>query len=104
MEGLKDIGDLITSRPDYREGRPHIAGAGVSVGRIGVYWKWGYSAEQIAADVPGISLAQVYAALACYHLNRELIDDDLRQQDEEYERLAAAHKTRRVEHSLHNAG
>lgn len=103
MEGLKGIGDLISSRPDYREGRPHITGTGVSVGRIGILWFEGRTPEETADDYD-LTLPQVYAALACYHLNRELIDEDLRLQDEEYFRLAAAHTTRRVQPSLPNAG
>jgi|SRR5690348_14973123 uncharacterized protein (DUF433 family) len=93
IEGLVGIGDLIETREDYREGRPYIAGTGVSVGRIGVLWRWGYSAEEIREQMPGLSAEQVFAALAYYLANREAIDADLLAQDDEYDRLAAQQTT-----------
>jgi uncharacterized protein (DUF433 family) len=88
LEGLLNAGDLIQRRPDYREGRPFIAGTGVSVGRIGVLHTEGLSAPEIAEEM-NLSLAQAHAALACYLLNKDIIDADLAAQDEEYERMAA---------------
>jgi uncharacterized protein (DUF433 family) len=96
MTGLVGIGDMIESRPDYREGRPYIAGTGVSVGRIGVLLNAGLSAEQMVEDMQGLSLAQVHAALAYYLANREKIDADLQAQDEEYVRAAKAQKAARA--------
>ena len=92
IEGLVGIGDLIETREDYREGRPYIAGTGVSVGRIGVLWREGRTPEQIASDVfdGHLTLAQVYAALAYYMKNRALIDADLERQDEATDRAAEA--------------
>ena len=103
MEGLKGIGDLISSRPDYREGRPHITGTGVSVGRIGILWSEGRTPEETADDYD-LTLPQVYAALACYHLNRELIDEDLRLQDEEYDRAMREHYASHPRPMLHKTG
>lgn len=87
MEGVKNISDLIRIDPDYREGRPHIAGTGVSVAHVGILWGEGRTPEEIGDDLT-LSMQQVYAALACYHVNRELIDEDLRVQDEETTRMA----------------
>lgn len=76
-----DIGTLITSSPEIRGGRPRIAGTGVTVRRIAVWYKMGDTPEEIADDIGHLSLAQVYAALTYYHLNREEIDKDLAEEE-----------------------
>lgn len=78
-----DIGTLIAHSPDILHGRPRIAGTGVAVRTIVVRNKMGRSPEQIVASFGHISLAQVYAALAYYHLNRDEIEADLAQEDAE---------------------
>lgn len=87
-----DIDTLITRDPKLRGGRPIIVGTGTSVRWIAALYKQGYSAEDIAADKPHLTLVQVYAALTYYHANKEEIDTDLAQEQAEYERLAALHK------------
>ena len=73
---------MIARTPGIRGGRPRIAGTGVSVQRIAGYFKyWGWSAEEIAAQLPTLNLAQVYAALAYYHANREEIEGYLAAED-----------------------
>ena len=42
----------------------------------------GRSPDQIVADFPQLSLADVYAALAYYHDRREEIDRQIREDDE----------------------
>ena len=77
IEGLRGVDELIECRPDYREGRPHIAGTGVSVGRVGVlYAIEGLAIDEIA-DALRLTTEQVHAAVAYYLHNRELIDADL---------------------------
>ncbi len=93
MATITDIGTLITRDPQLRGGRPMIAGTGTSVRRIAALYKQGYSAEEIAADKNHLTILQVYAALTYYHANREEIDTDLAEEQAEYERLAALHKT-----------
>ncbi|MBI2766925.1 MAG: DUF433 domain-containing protein [Chloroflexi bacterium] len=88
LEGLVDVGALIEQRAGVRGGRPFVAGTGVSVGRVGVLYTGGLSAEAIAEEMR-LSLAQAHAAVAVYLLNRDLIDADLAAQDQEYERVAA---------------
>ena len=88
-----DIGTLITHSPEIRNNRPRIAGTGVTVRRIVVWNETGHSPEEIAENFGHLSLAQVYAALTYYHLNREEIDTDLAQEDAEtraFEEQAAA--------------
>lgn len=72
-----DIGSLITRSLKIRGGRPIIAGTGVSVRRIASWYKLGLSPEEIAREFGHITLAQVHAALAYYHLNRDEIEEDL---------------------------
>ena len=66
-----DIGTLIVRTPDVRGGRPRIAGTGVTVQRIVGWYKLGLTPEEIASRIGHLTLAQVYAALAYYHANRE---------------------------------
>jgi uncharacterized protein (DUF433 family) len=77
MEKLTDIGTLIIRTPEVRGGRPRISGTGVTVRRIVEWYKLGHTPEEIAEEVGHLSLAQVYAALAYYHANREEIETDI---------------------------
>jgi uncharacterized protein (DUF433 family) len=88
-----DIGTLIVSTPEIRGGRPRIAGTGVTVRRIAVWHKQGLTPQQIADEFGHLSLAQVHAALAYYHANREEIEADLAEEDAAAERLALESQT-----------
>lgn len=88
-QALVNIGSLITTSPEIQSGRPVIAGTGTSVRRIVTLYKQGYSADEIVADKPYLTLAQVHAALAYYYANQQLIDQDLDAEATEYERLAS---------------
>ena len=88
-QALVDIGSLITTSPDLQSGRPIIAGTGTSVRRIVTLYKQGDSADEIVADKPYLTLAQVHAALAYYYANQQIIDQDLDAEATEYERLAS---------------
>ncbi len=97
MPTLTDIGTLITRDPHLRNGIPIIAGTATSVQRIVVLYKQGNSAEEIAADLDHLTLAQVYAALTYYHANRAEIEADLASEQAEYERLAALNRLKMQE-------
>jgi len=89
MIATTDIGTLITRKANIRGGRPIIAGTGISVQRIAVYFKMGWSPEEIADNWGYINLAQVHAALACYFANRQEIENDIAEDDaaaEQYEK------------------
>ncbi len=45
----------------------------------------GLTPEEIAADRPPLSLAQIYAALAFYHANKQEIDADIIAEDRAYD-------------------
>lgn len=89
MIATTDIGTLITRHPEIHGGCPIIAGTGVTVRRIASEYKQGLSAEEIVAEIPHLTLAQVYAALTYYLVNLEAIDADLAAQAAEAERLEA---------------
>jgi uncharacterized protein (DUF433 family) len=87
MATRTDIGSLIVRSDDIRRGRPRIAGTGVTVRRIVVWYKQGLSPEEIVREIPHVSLAQVYAALTYYHANREEIEVDLAAEEARAEAL-----------------
>src|SRR6056297_508025 len=97
MPTATDIGSLITETPGVCGGRPRIAHAGVSVRRIAVCYRMGLTAEEIADQYEHLSLAQVYAALAYYHANRQAIKADLAQEEVLYDQLAARNRGREDE-------
>jgi uncharacterized protein (DUF433 family) len=91
MRTTTDIGTLVSCSPDIGGGRPTIAGTKTPVSRVVVLYKQGAGAEEIARRMSHLSLAQVYAALAYYHANRDRVEADLANEDAEYWRLAELH-------------
>jgi uncharacterized protein (DUF433 family) len=91
MASVVEVGTLIVRTPEVRGGRPRIAGTGVTVRRIVGWYKLGLSPEEIADRVGHLSLAQVHAALAYYHANREEIEADIAAEEMEAERLKREH-------------
>lgn len=87
---LTNIGTLITQNPNLKSGRPVIAGTGVMVMRIVNWYKMGFSPTEIVDKYEHISLAQVHAALAYYHANREAIEHDIAEEETLYEQLTYA--------------
>lgn len=82
---------LIESTPDVRKGRPCIAGTGVTVRRVVQWYRLGHLPGDIAERIGHLSLAQVHAALAYYHANREAIDADLEEEAKGADALARQH-------------
>ena len=65
-------------------GKPCIAGHRIRVQDIAIWHEYqGLSPDEIVAQFPQITLADVYAALAYYHDHREEIRESMRQ-DETY--------------------
>ncbi len=87
MAVATNIGTFIVQTPEIRGGRPRVAGTGVTVRRIVGWYKLGLSPEEIAERVSHLSLAQIHAALAYYHANREEIEADITAEEVEAERL-----------------
>lgn len=78
-----EIATLLIRSPDVCGGRVRIHGTRITVNQIAVMYKRGYSAEDIANEYPHLTMAQVYAALAHYHANREEIEADLSVEEQE---------------------
>ncbi len=95
MATVTDIGTLIDQTPGICGGRPRIAGTGVSIRRIVGWYKMGSSPEEIADQYGHLTLAQVYAALAYYHANRDEIEAELAEEEAEYDRLETLHRASR---------
>ena len=74
---------MVIREPALHSGRPIIAGTGTAVRTIAELYKLGFTAEDIAGELP-LSLAQIYAALAYYHLNSTEIDADIAADSEEH--------------------
>ncbi len=92
MATVTEIGSLISRSPEIRGGRPCIAGTGVSVRRIAEWYSIGLIPEEIARKFGHLSLAQVHAALACYHANQTEIDADLESEARVTEALEKKHR------------
>ena len=89
IEQLTDIATLMVKSSDTLGGRPRLAGTRLSVQRVAGWYGQGLNAEEICDRIGTVTLAQVYAALAYYHSNRQEIDEYLADEKAEYERLSA---------------
>ncbi len=92
MATVTDIGTLIDQSPGICGGRPRIAGTGVSIRRVAGWYNLGMVPEEIAAEIPHLTLAQVHAALAYYHANRDEMDTEMAAEKAEADRLERAHR------------
>ncbi len=81
MASPVEIGTLIDRDPKVRGGRPKIAGSGLTVSRIARWYKMGMTREEIALEYPHLTLGQIHAALAYYHINRDEIEADIAQEE-----------------------
>src|SRR5437870_936866 len=74
----------IVVTPGHCGGKPHIAGHRIKVQHVAVWHeRLARSPDEIVAEHPGLTLAEVYAALAYYYDHRDEIDADI-QNDEEF--------------------
>jgi uncharacterized protein (DUF433 family) len=97
LSTITDIGTLISRQPDIHGGCPIIAGTGVTVRRIAIWYKQGLNAEEIGDRIGHLTLTQVYAALTYYHANREEIDADIAAEAAEGSRIEALNSQRKIQ-------
>lgn len=73
----------IVSTPGVRGGRPRLDGRRITVADV-VVWheRQGLGPDEIVDQHPGVTLSDVYAALAYYFENRERIDADIRRDEQ----------------------
>ncbi|MEH2408443.1 DUF433 domain-containing protein [Nostoc sp.] len=95
MQTITDIGTLIVSTPGTCGGRPRITGHRITVHNIAIDFNAGMKPEDIVAERPQLMLAQIYAALTYYYVNKEVIDTEIAAEIEEYDRLEAEYTAKR---------
>ncbi len=79
----------IEATPGTCGGKPRIAGKRIRVQDVVIWTEEGRSPDEIVGSFPHLTLADVYAALAYYHDNRSLIDQQIRDVDEVASQLKA---------------
>jgi uncharacterized protein (DUF433 family) len=96
------ISEHIEITPDVCRGKPRIAGHRIKVQDI-VIWheRMGLSPDEIVSQYAGITLADVYAALAYYHDHLQEIRQQIREDEAFYKELQAKNPSL-VQHKLRN--
>ena len=85
----------IEKTPGVCVGRARIAGHSIRVMDIVVWHEIrGYSPDEIVSMFPGITLADVYAALVYYFDHREEIDTEFQRDEEEAKALILRHPSK----------
>jgi uncharacterized protein (DUF433 family) len=59
----------------------------VSLDSVVHHYKQGATAERIAESFPSLNLADIYAVIACYLANREVVEEYLQRQEAEADDL-----------------
>jgi uncharacterized protein (DUF433 family) len=75
-------------------GRPRIDGTRIEVSTIAAYIKQGVTIEELAGYYPSVRPAQIFAAAAYYHDNREEIEARLEERSRMYEEGRALQQER----------
>jgi uncharacterized protein (DUF433 family) len=83
MQTLTDIGMLIVRTPGTCGGRPRIAGTRITVEYIVNEIRAGVTPEEILENKPYLTLGGIYAAIAYYYANKEVLDTEFAAYEEE---------------------
>jgi uncharacterized protein (DUF433 family) len=67
----------ITTNENIAKGKPIISGTRTRVKNIIVYYKLGYSPEELSNEFPHLSLSQIHDALSFYYNKMEDIDNEI---------------------------
>jgi uncharacterized protein (DUF433 family) len=90
------ITDRIVANPKVRGGRPYIRGTTVTVADVIIARLYhGLDADDIAAWY-GLSLPEVYTALAYYYDHKDDMDRQIKEQIQRAERLKEEHLARQA--------
>jgi uncharacterized protein (DUF433 family) len=73
----------IERKKDVLGGRPVIKNTRISVKNLIVYYKMGFTPEEIQRELPHLTPAQIYDALSYYFDNQEEIDEEIANDSEE---------------------
>lgn len=90
-----DIATIITRTPGIKGGTPHIAGTGVTVRTVVRWYKLGLSPEEIAGEIPHLSLAQIYTALAYYHSNVTEMESEIAAEKAGSDKIEKEHRRKK---------
>ncbi len=83
----------IVKTPGICGGKPRIDGHRIRVQDISVNHEyWGMSPDEICDAYPGVTLAQVHAALAYYYDHRQEILDEIKSDEEFVEAFKRKHQ------------
>lgn len=86
----KKIKQHIKITPDVCGGSPCIVGHRIRVQDIVIDYEYlGMSPGEILSAYPGITLADVHAALAYYYDNKEEINQSIQEEEEFYRKMKA---------------
>jgi uncharacterized protein (DUF433 family) len=76
-----EIGELIVKTPETCGGRARVAGRRVPVSSVYRWFLSGHAPEDILEKYEGLSLAQIYAAIAYALANRDEIGAEIAEED-----------------------
>lgn len=79
----------IECTPGIRGGKPRVKGTRITVSDVVLWNEQGMSPDEIITEFPGLTLADVFAALAYYHDNQTAIDQQIRDTREYAEQMKA---------------
>ena len=79
--------DLVVSDPKIRGGRPIIAGTTLRISDIAAWHTFGGQTPEELAVGFKLTMAQVYAALSYYYAHKTEIDEEIRSNAAEAEKL-----------------
>ena len=83
VPAIKESGHFhITSNKAICGGSPIIKGTRISVANIAGYYLMGLNAEEIKRELPHLSLAQIFDALAFYFDHKDLINREIAKNQE----------------------
>jgi uncharacterized protein (DUF433 family) len=80
----------VSSTPGVCGGKPCIAGTRIRVQDVVIRTELGESPDELVRAYPGITLADVHAALAYYYDNRASVDRDIHESEQLVARMKAA--------------
>ncbi len=80
---LKIEHPYIERKKEIGGGRPIIRDTRTSVKNLVIYYKMGYTPEEIQYELPHLSLAQVHDAISYYYDNKKEIDKEIIDDTEE---------------------
>lgn len=86
------LDSILEQSSDVCGGRLRIAGTRITIEQIAALDKQGQSPQTIIENCPYLTYAQVYAALAYYHANRDEVDAQLAREEQDFDRLKGASK------------